>query len=414
MKVAFVLNQFPILSETFILNQITGLIENGIEVDIYANTPSYQSQVHSDVVKYKLMDVTSYFHIPDNRIIRKLNSIGVTLTALYKYPVLMQQCLLSGLKHVNEVRLQKIELPYVVKPFLGKQKYQIIHCHFGPNAFKGLLLKKLGLFEGKLVTTFHGYDITRYLQLSSAPNPYKPLFEQGDFFLPISKLWKDRLIELGCNEQKIGVHRMGIDCTKFSFTPRHLSQNGRIRIVTVARLVEKKGVEYGIEAMTKLSQRYDNIEYNIIGDGELRSQIQQSIEDNGVGNIVKLLGWKQQHEIIEILKDSHILLAPSVTAKDGDREGIPVVLIEAMAMGLPVISTQHSGIPELVENDVSGFLVPERDAGALADKLIYLIENSELWAEMGQAGRKCIEENYDINKLNYQLLSLYKELLAQK
>ena len=414
MKVAFVLNEFPILSETFILNQITGLIEHGIEVDIYANNQSHQPQVHSDVIKYNLINVTNYFHIPDDTTIRKLKSIGLTIENLYKDPASTQQWLLTGLKYANKVGFPKTELPYIVTPFLGKQKYHIIHCHFGPNGFKGLLLKKLGLFEGKIVTTFHGYDITRYLQSSCVPNPYKQLFEQGDLFLPISKLWKHRLIELGCDEQKISVHRMGVDCTKFSFTPRYVTKNDQIRIVTVARLVEKKGVEYGIRAVAKLSQIYHNIEYNIIGDGVLKSELQQLIKDNGAGHTVKLLGWKQQHEIVEILKNSHILLAPSVTSQDGDQEGIPVVLMEAMAMGLPVLSTQHSGIPELIENGVSGFLVPERDADALAEKLAYLIENSECWVEMGQAGRKCIEQNYDINKLNYQLVSLYKELLTHK
>ncbi len=412
MKIAFIVNNFPVLSQTFILNQITGLIDNGIEVDIYAS-PSQESQVHSDVIKYNLLNKTNYFNVPQNNVIQRINSIGLTLANAYKHPILMKW-LLDGFESANEAGLPRTLLPYVALPFLEKQQYDIIHCHFGPNGLKGTLLKKLGLFKGKLVTAFHGYDITKYIQRSNSDNPYKKLFDTGDLFLPISERWKHQLIELGCDENKISVHRMGVDCTKFSFTPRYLSDDGQIRIVTIARFVEKKGVEYGIRAVAELVKNNHNIEYNIIGDGVLKNNLEQLIKDNGIESQVKLLGWKQQHEIVEILNKSHILLAPSVTSKDGDQEGIPVVLMEAMAMGLPVVSTQHSGIPELIENGVSGFLVPERDVSTLAKKLSYLTQNPKLWLEMGKAGRRYIEQNYNIEKLNYQLIDLYQELLVQK
>ena len=126
------------------------------------------------------------------------------------------------------------------------------------------------------------------------------------------------------------------------------------------------------------------------------------------------MGWKDQHEVIEILNEASIMLAPSITSKDGDREGIPVGLMEAMAVGLPVVSTYHSGIPELVKDGISGFLVPERDVDALAQKLGYLIENPDKWAEMGLAGREYVENFYDINKLNDQLVDTYQNLLKQK
>ncbi|MGB3653467.1 MAG: glycosyltransferase [Rivularia sp. (in: cyanobacteria)] len=413
MKVAFIVNNFPVVSQTFILNQITGLIDNGVEVDIYANPSSQESQVHLDVIKYNLLNKTNYFNVPRNNVIQRINSIALALANSYKHPILMK-CLLDGFESANEAGLPRTLLPYVALPFLEKQQYDIIHCHFGPNGLKGTLLKKLGLFKGKLVTAFHGYDITKYIQPSNSDNPYKKLFDSGDLFLPISERWKHRLIELGCEKKKISVHRMGVDCTKFSFTPRYLSDDGQIRIVTIARFVEKKGVEYGIRAVAELLKKNHNIEYNIIGDGLLKNNLEQLIKDNGIESQVKLLGWKQQHEIVEILNKSHILLAPSVTSKDGDQEGIPVVLMEAMAMGLPVVSTQHSGIPELIEDGVSGFLVPERDVDALAHKLSYLTQNPKLWLEMGKAGRRYIEQNYNIEKLNYQLIDLYQELLIQK
>ena len=116
--------------------------------------------------------------------------------------------------------------------------------------------------------------------------------------------------------------------------------------------------------------------------------------------------------MIKILESVHILLAPSVTSRDGDQEGIPVSLMEAMAMGLPIVSTQHSGIPELIENGVSGFLVPERDAGALYKKLKYLVDRPEMWSALGAQGIKCVEENYDINRLNDRLVHIFKNLVV--
>ena len=204
---------------------------------------------------------------------------------------------------------------------------------------------------------------------------------------------------------------MGIDCKKFTFTLRKPPINDAVKVVTIARLVEKKGVEYAIRAVAKVAKNKPNIKYTIVGDGLLREDLQSLIEQLNVADIVKLIGWKQQEQVVEILSNSDILLAPSVTAHNDDQEGIPVVLMETMAMGLPIISTQHSGIPELVQDGVSGYLVPERDVDALAEKLNYLIEHPELWSSMGLAGREFVEDNYNIDKLNDKLIKIFNNTL---
>lgn len=143
----------------------------------------------------------------------------------------------------------------------------------------------------------------------------------------------------------------------------------------------------------------------------MRTQLEELIQKLGVASQVELLGWKQQTEVKEILDRADIFLAPSVTSKQGSQEGIPVALMEAMAMGLPVLSTLHTGIPELVENNVSGFLVPERDVDALAQKLRYLIEHPQLWGQMGKAGHTFVQEDYNIDKLNRQLIKIFEQLV---
>ena len=408
MKIAFLVGEFPNLSETFILNQITGLINRGHDVDIYAEIPSNRAKVHADVEKYNLLNRT-YYHsqIPSNHLLRVLKGLGLLFTNLLKDPIIL-------LRSLNVFRYGKkaasLRLLYAVIPFLYKRpQYDVIQCHFGTKGLEGLKLRDIGAIKGKLCTTFHGLDISGNLQ-KFGDRVYDSLFDKGDLFLPISECWKRRLVDLGCEEKKIIVHRMGIDCHKFNLTPRQPYTDGQIRLVTVARLVEKKGVEYGIRAVAKLSQLYQDIEYNIVGDGDLRPALEKLVADLNLGHAVKLLGWKQRTEVVEILDNADILLAPSVTSQNGDREGIPVVLMEAMAMGLPVVSTQHSGIPELVEDGVSGFLVPERDWEALAEKINYLIQHRDIWVQMGQEGRLQVEKFYNIDLLNDRLIEIYQQL----
>jgi colanic acid/amylovoran biosynthesis glycosyltransferase len=218
------------------------------------------------------------------------------------------------------------------------------------------------------------------------------------------------LIDLGCDETKITVHRSGIDFNKFVLHKSNKSDD-LIRILSVGRLVEKKGFKYGIYAIKKLRNIHQNIKYDIIGDGPLRNELQHLIESLEMGEVINLLGDKHQQEVIETLNNSHILIAPSVTTYTGDQEGIPNVLKEAMAMNLPVISTNHSGIPELIKNGISGILVPERDIDALAEKLNYLINHPQIWSKMCRAARNHVVEDYDINKLNCQLIEIYEHVL---
>ncbi|NEP43525.1 MAG: colanic acid biosynthesis glycosyltransferase WcaL, partial [Okeania sp. SIO2H7] len=165
--------------------------------------------------------------------------------------------------------------------------------------------------------------------------------------------------------------------------------------------------------VAKVVKTYPNIIYKIVGEGHLREPLEKLIAELGVAEKVHLLGWMTQDEVRQLYADSQIFILSSVTAANGDKEGQGLVLQEAQAMGLPVLSTFHNGIPDGVLDGESGFLVPEKDADALAEKLTYLIENSQIVPKMGRAGRKFVEERYDINKLNDRLVEIYENLLAQ-
>ena len=413
MKIAFVITHFPRLSETFILNQITGLIDRGHEVDIYAHSPANEPTVHTDIERYDLLKRTYYYgsfykSMPANKARRFLKGVNLLIINFRKNP----QALLKSL-NIYKYKKDAVSLSILYKVifFINMNKYDIIHSHFGANGLFVVSLKDMGLIKGKVITSFHGYDMSSYMT-SHGNDVYNPLFSKGDLFTPISNHWKIKLMQMGCPEQKILVHRMGIDIDKFriiSTKPR----KSKVKILTVARLVEKKGIRYGIEAVTAVSKRYQGIEYLIVGDGSLRTSLDNLIKELQIEGIVKLLGWREQNEIIQLMQEADILLAPSVTGSDDDQEGIPAVLMEAMATGLPIISSNHSGIPELVQDGVNGFLVPERNTELLAERLLYLIEHHERCKEIGRAGRSTIEKDYDINKLNDKLVNIFEQLICQ-
>jgi colanic acid/amylovoran biosynthesis glycosyltransferase len=408
MKIAFIVNRFPHLSETFILNQITGLIDRGHDVTIFSTKRANVNKVHPDIEKYSLMEKTCYFEMmPENKLKRIIKGVFLFTKNFYKKPMVL-------IRSVNIFKYGKaaasLGLLYNAVTMLNSGHYDILHCHFGPYGTLGILLREIGALSGKIVTSFHGYDMSNYIKKYGA-HCYDSLFKKGDLFLPISERWENELIKMGCNASKIIVHRMGIDAGKFEFSERAHGNSGKVALLTVARLVEKKGVEYGVHAVASVLDKFPDIEYRIAGDGPLRSTLEHLIEDLNVQNNIKLLGWKHQEEIAGLMQEADILLAPSVTDKNGGQEGIPVVLMEALARGLPVISTYHSGIPELVQDGKSGFLVHERDIEALAEKLAHLIEHLEEWPVMGKAGREYVDENYNIDKLNDRLVELYQNLL---
>ncbi len=229
-------------------------------------------------------------------------------------------------------------------------------------------------------------------------------------FLPVCDVFKKRLISLGGDPKKIIVYFSAIDCKKFSFKPRTLGE-GNIRIVTVCRLVEKKGLPYAIHAVERLIKKNNKIKYDIVGFGAMEQELKRLIKKLGIQDHIRLVGRASENEVAAILDNAHIFLLPSITADNGDEEGIPNSLKEAMARGIPVVSTDHSGIPELVDDGISGFLVPQRNSTMLARKIQYLIDNPTIWHKMGQAGHQKANAGFEKEKINDRLVIIFKRLL---
>lgn len=408
MKIAFLVSAFPTVAETFVLNQIVGLIDLGHDVHIFAGRAGGNVKIHDNYEKYNLSKKTRYYQIPKNKIFRIVKAIFLIIRyAPDNYDVIFRS--------LNIFRYGKqawsLSLLFMSIPLLERGPFDIIHSQFGTLGPSAVSLNQIRPSNCKIVTSIRGYDVTVFLK--NNPGIYHELFREGDLFLPVCEFLKERLIQEGCEEKKIVVHYSGIDCSKFEYVQRQRVLGEPIKVLTIARLVEKKGVAFAIDAVSRLLSKGEKIEYTVVGDGMLREKLQQLIEDMGIERQVKLLGWKTHEEVRMLLEESHVLVAPSLTSGSGDQEGIPNAIKEAMASGLPVISTFHSGIPELVTDGVSGFLVPERDAASLADSLAYLISHPEICNEMGKAGRMQVEQKFDTHRLNKELEELYLKLMRE-
>jgi glycosyltransferase involved in cell wall biosynthesis len=284
----------------------------------------------------------------------------------------------------------------------------LIHAHFGTD---GLLVLPLArALVVPLITSLRGYDVTRSdgaLLRSGRPIwmryalGKKRLQRGGALFLAVSDALRKQAIARGFPEERTITHYNGVDLDRFQ--PGQAPAEPGL-ILHVGRLVEKKGTKVLIEALTGLA----DAKLVIIGDGPLRGALER--QARALGERVRFLGELPSDDVAQWMRRASVLAAPSVIAADGDAEGLPNVVVEAAASGLPVVSTIHSGIPEAIEDGVSGFLVPEGDAGALAARLTELLESEPLRREVGVAARSLAERKFSRQMLTERLESIYDEV----
>jgi len=403
MRIAIIVDAFPVLSETFVTNQVCWFLSKGFKVELFARFRLEQDVLHPDIAKHHLMGITHFWDYCPEEKERFSPPAWAALKNIFRSPVEILKLLHKYRQHIISLK----QLNFLI-PLLSK-KFDIIHCHFGPNGMLGIYAKEMGV-RAPVITSFNGYDCSLTI-VTGGRDFYRDLFRQGDLFMPVSDYFRRRLVELGCDEKKIVVHHSGIDLGKFMFLERKIRDGEMVKILTVGRLVEKKGHEYMIKALARLVARRQNILYVIAGVGPLRAGLESLSRKLGIEKHVRFMGAVNQDELLLLYRSAHVFALPSITADNGDQEGISATLMEAQASGLPVLATWHSGIPELVVDGKSGFLVPERDVGALEDKLNYLIEHPELWPSMGRFGRCIVEEGYNLDTLNWRLVEIYQNLL---
>jgi len=292
---------------------------------------------------------------------------------------------------------------------LAQREFVLLHARFGNAGIRMLPLRRK--WRVPLVTSFHGCDTPGSERMRPYRKALKRLFAEGDRFTVPCRAMGAELAKHGCPAEKIVVHYSGIDLDRFPFKERAAPESGPIRIVFVGRLVEKKGADTLLRAFRYVRQAFPNTRLTLIGDGRLKSELKLLARRLGVLPHVEFLGALPPQRIAKHLDEAHIFCLPSRTDRTGNAEGIPNALKEAMAMGLPVVSTYHSGIPELVEDGVSGHLVPERSVGALATKLIHLAGRPDTWAALGRNARAKIEADFDAARQTERLERLFDETI---
>ena len=430
LRIAVFVGTFPVVSETFIQRQITGLLDRGHDVDIYADArPDADSPNQPEVTTHRLLDRTTYMGMPREsapwempvwpitgqtwlpgeskptqnwlRLVRALPTLAGNFARTPRLTIDLLSskygCQASSLSAIYRLgTLNRVQ-----------KKYDVLHAHFGPVGDSFRFAKQL--WRAPLVVSFHGYDASQ-VPKRDGQDVYEKLFHTLDIATVNSTFMEDKLRHLGCRTEKISKMPYGIDLSQFDHQTRKFITHEPVRALTIARLTEKKGIEYAIRAIAQVRQSYPRIAYDIIGDGPLRPQLQQLIEQLELRGSVALHGAKTGQFVRDMLSRSHIFILASVTATDGDEEGTPVSLLEAQASGIPVLSTWHSGIPEIVRNGETGFLVPERDVKSLAERLAFLIRHPESCVELGRNGRQFVASNFGSAQQINNLIELYRTL----
>ncbi|MBT9329476.1 glycosyltransferase [Paracidobacterium acidisoli] len=286
----------------------------------------------------------------------------------------------------------------------------LLHAHFAVDAAIALpLCRRLGL---PLVVTLHGYDVTRSDEAlrCSAPGRIflhrrQRLFEQASLFLCVSDHIRQRAIERGFPAERLLTHRIGVDLSLFSPGP---SADREPVVLFVGRLVEKKGCAHLIEAMAQVQCARPEARLVLIGDGPLRVPLEAQARQS-LRNVV-FLGSQPAEEVRAWMRRARLLAAPSIVAADGDSEGLPVVLCEAQAMGLPVVGYRGPGVSEAVENDETGLLVEPGNPQALAAAIGTFLRDAALASMIGHAGRRRAERFFDLQAQTAILEETYAAL----
>lgn len=295
----------------------------------------------------------------------------------------------------------------------------LIHAHFGYRGRKSLALARvLGV---PLVTSFYGADMHRHPEgTDGLRRDYQRLFERGAAFIVEGPAARSQLLHLGCPSDKIHVHRLGIDLEAIPLLERHREKGALLCVLVAARFSEKKGLPYAVEGFCRVAQTDPRMRLTVVGGSggnragrSIEEELRRLVDRFGVADQVRFTGFLPWSDMHALAADHHVFLHPSVTARDGDAEGgHPVVLTEMAASGMPIISTRHCDIPEVVLDGETGWLCSERNVVDVAAALTEALDHPEKLGEFGRAGRRLVERKYDLRKQT--LDPIYGQLLRQQ
>jgi colanic acid/amylovoran biosynthesis glycosyltransferase len=293
---------------------------------------------------------------------------------------------------------------------LSASDAQLLHVYFGHIAIH--LLPLIRAWPKPTVVSFHGADVLVDLDKPRHRAATREMLGAVKLVLVRSQSLAEAVNALGCPNEKIRLQRTGIPLTEIAFRERIWPNDGEWRFLQAGRLIEKKGFQVSLRAFAEFQRQYPAARFVIAGEGPLLNSLRELSRELGIADQVRFAGFLSQEELRDELCRAHVFLHPSELGKDGNQEGVPNAMLEAMANGLPVFATRHGGIPEAIENGVSGVLVNEGDHAELATALIYWTRLPEEMSRLSRAGAAAVAAKFDLAAQARALEDIYFEAIA--
>ena len=287
---------------------------------------------------------------------------------------------------------------------IRRQSPHLVHAHFFNDGLDALKLGRI--LDIPTITTLHGHDITKKENRGAQDTSRRRFFDGVDRVIAVSNFIAGQALARGCPENKLIQHYIGIDLKKFQ---QEKQESDTPSLLFVGRLVEKKGCTYLLQAMEKLRVRFPEAKLTIVGSGDLERSLRDEVAERQLN--VEFAGRANAEQIRDHLAKSWMFVAPSVTAANGDAEGLGMVFLEAQALKTPVVSFRSGGVVEAVADEISGLLCDERDVDGLAANIETLLENPKLRYDMGRQGRERVEREFDVRKQCARLERIYNGLI---
>lgn len=321
----------------------------------------------------------------------------------------------TSLIGIRKYMLDPLSRSYFKKSLRRLPNIELVHTHYLTDAFFFQPFTKDLKFPK--VVSCYGYDVSSFRNnfWGLGRLIFAPIFREYDVIVAMSPDMKADLISLGCPEDKILVHYYGTDTARFSFPDREYREEAIFHILQMGILEEKKGQHNVIHALSRLFQqlKFDRFIFHLVGDGPWKERLQDLVIRYGLTDRVIFHGFISHHSgsLLDLYRSAHIFTHPSLTTSKYDKEGIPGTLIEAMASGLPVISTMHAGIPFAVRDGIDGLLIQEQDIDGLTDCLYRLVSDTDLRRKLGESAARRASDSLDLVGGTVELENLYQTLI---
>ncbi len=298
-----------------------------------------------------------------------------------------------------------------IERVLAANDAQLLHIYFGHIAVH--LLPLMQRWPKPVVVSFHGADVLVDLEKPRYRAATREMLAAARLVLVRSESLVRAIVELGCEREKIRVHRTGIPLGEIPFRRRIWPNDGSWRFLQAGRLMEKKGLTTSLRAFATFRKEHPRATFTIAGDGPMLEEFTSLAQELGLGNAVNFAGFLSQAELRAKFEEAHIFLHPSQLGRDGNQEGVPNAMLEAMASGLPVFATRHGGIPEAIEDGVSGVLLAERDHEGLARALFEWTNRPDALSALAQGGAAAVAQRFEQGAQARALEGFYLEALGR-